>query len=66
MTYRIVLDPVLCSGFGACVSTAPSLFRLDPDGQAVAIVDLTDDSDVHDAAASCPMGAITVTEERAA
>lgn len=66
MTYRIVLDTALCSGFGACMNAAPKLFRLEPDGRAVAILDLTDDARVHEAAASCPMGAITVIEERAA
>ncbi len=66
MTLRIVIDKNLCSGFGACVNAAPGLFRLEPDGRAIAVVDFTDDAAVHDAAASCPMAAITVTEERAA
>jgi ferredoxin len=66
MTNRIVLETTLCGGFGACVSAAPKLFRLDRDGRAVAVVDLTEDDDAHEAAAACPMGAITVIEERAA
>ena len=66
MTHRIVIDRNLCSGFGSCVNAAPGLFRLEPDGRAIAVVDLTDDDGAHDAAASCPMAAITVTEERAA
>jgi ferredoxin len=66
MTYRIVVDRELCSGFGACVSMAPGLFRLEPDGRAVAVVTETDHGDAPEAAAACPMAAITVTEERAA
>ena len=41
MTYSIVLDRELCSGFGACVDVAPELFRVEPDGRAVAVVDAT-------------------------
>jgi ferredoxin len=66
MTYRIVLDTTLCSGFGACVNVAPKLFRLEPDGRAVAVVSVTDDGGVDEAAGACPMGAIAVIEERAA
>ena len=66
MTYRIVLDRELCSGFGACVDVAPDLFRVGPDGRAVAVVNETDQGDAREAAAACPMAAITVIEERAA
>jgi ferredoxin len=66
MTYRIVLDRELCSGFGACVDVAPELFRVESDGRAVAVVTTTDHGDAREAAAACPMAAITVTEERAA
>jgi ferredoxin len=66
MTYRITLDRTLCSGFGACVGLAPDAFRLDRDGRASAVVDLTEDARVVDAAAGCPMAAIEVVEERAA
>lgn len=66
MTYRIALDRGLCSGFGACMNVAPELFRLDSDGRAVAVVAVTDDDDVHEAVAACPMAAITITDEQAA
>jgi ferredoxin len=66
MTYRIVLDRELCSGFGACTNAAPDLFRLEPDGRAVAVVSETDRGDAREAAAACPMAAITVIEERVA
>jgi ferredoxin len=66
MTYRVVLDRELCSVFGACAKVAPDLFRVEPDGRAVAVVNATDSGDAREAAAACPMAAITVTEERAA
>ena len=64
--YRIVIDPSLCSGFGACAELAPHLFELEPSGTALARVGTADDPQVLDAAAACPMGAITVVEEEAA
>lgn len=62
--YRIEIDRSLCSGFGACVDEAQDAFRLE-NGIAVAVATSTD-SRVLDAAAACPMGAITVIEEKAA
>lgn len=64
--YRIEIDRSLCSGFGSCVDAAPELFRLGDDGIAVALVQGSADPRLHEAAASCPMGAIEVTEEEAA
>ena len=61
MTYRINVDPSLCSSFGSCVQLAPDAFRLDTDG-AIALAAETDDPRVLEAARSCPMGAITVDE----
>lgn len=67
--YRVLVDTSLCSGFGSCAELAPETFEL---GGAVATVRAatTDDPAVLEAAASCPMGAITVvlddTLERAA
>jgi ferredoxin len=63
---RIVIDRSLCSGFGACAELAPDLFELDARALAAARRDLTADAAADDAAAACPMGAITVVEERAA
>ncbi len=65
-TYRIEIDRTLCSGFGSCVQAAPGAFALDAGGIATPLVVLSDDERVLDAAASCPMGAISVTEEQAA
>lgn len=68
-TYRVTVDPTLCSGFGSCLA-ASNVFRLDPGGVASTLVDETDDASVLDAAAGCPMAAIMVVEtterERAA
>lgn len=62
--YRIEIDRSLCSGFGACVDEAGEAFRVE-NGVAVAVATSTDPR-VLDAAAACPMGAITVVEEQAA
>ncbi len=62
--YRIHIDRSLCSGFGACVDEAGDAFQLE-NGLAVAVATSTDPR-VLDAAAACPMGAITIVEEQAA
>ncbi len=62
--YRIEIDRSLCSGFGACVDEAGDAFRLE-NGVAVAVA-TSSDARVLDAAAACPMGAITIVEEQAA
>jgi ferredoxin len=64
--YRIVIDRSLCSGFGACAELAPESFEVDAGGLVSPRTAASDDPTVHDAAAACPMGAITVIEERAA
>jgi ferredoxin len=64
--YRIVIDQSLCSGFGACAELAPDLFELEPGGIARARVGESADEAVLEAAAACPMGAISVVEQEAA
>ena len=59
-TYRIHIDRTLCSGFGSCADLAPEAFEVGPDGLAIARIEETDQPKVLEAAASCPMGAITV------
>jgi ferredoxin len=61
--YRIQIDRSLCSGFGSCAELAPRSVRLEPDGLAEPIDPRTEDDDVLEAAASCPMGAIAVLDE---
>lgn len=65
-TYRISIDPTLCSGFGSCVDLAPALFRLEAGGLATAVTTETSDPAAVEAAAACPMGAILVSEVQAA
>ena len=64
--YRIVIDRSLCSGFGSCAELAPEVFALDGEGLASIRVGTSDDPAVLEAAAACPMAAISVVEERAA
>ena len=64
--YRIVIDRSLCSGFGACAELAPEIFELDGEGLASIRSGTSDDAAVLDAAAQCPMAAISVIEEQAA
>jgi len=61
--YRIEIDRLLCSGVGSCAELAPRSFVLGPDDIALAHEAETDDYAVLEAAASCPMGAITVHDE---
>ncbi len=64
--YRIEIDQSLCSGFGACAELAPDVFEVEPGGTATVRIGESDDPAVLDAAAACPMAAITVIEVRAA
>jgi ferredoxin len=64
--YRITIDRSLCSGFGACAELAPEVFDVGGDGLVSLRVGTSDDPRVLDAAAACPMAAISVVEERAA
>ena len=57
---RIQIDRSLCSGFGLCAEIASRSIRIGPDGLAEATGDGADEAALHDAAAACPMGAITV------
>ena len=59
-TYKIVIDRSLCSGFGTCADLAPDVFQGAGDGIAEARVGTSDDENVLEAAAQCPMGAIAV------
>ena len=61
-SYRITIDRSLCSGFGSCADLAPEAFSVGPDGIAAVLAGETGDPAVLDAAASCPMAAITVEE----
>lgn len=59
--YRIVIDRALCSGFGSCSESAPGVFRID--GGIAEAGAWTADTAVIEAAASCPMGAISIFDD---
>jgi ferredoxin len=60
--FRVVIDRSLCSGFGACAELAPGVFEIDGGGLATVRVGESDDPEVLEAAAACPMGAVAVYE----
>jgi ferredoxin len=64
--YRIVIDRSLCSGFGSCAELAPEVFEVDGGGLVSLRIGTSDDAAVLEAAAACPMAAISVIEEQAA
>ena len=64
--YQIVIDRSLCSGFGVCADLAPDVIEVGSDGIAMLRVGSTADPKVLEAAAECPMGAISVIEQEAA
>ena len=58
MIYKVVIDLDLCAGYGSCVDAAPDAFRLE--GVTATADPTTNDPRVLEAAAACPMGAISV------
>jgi ferredoxin len=64
--YRVIIDRSLCSGFGSCADLAPEIFEVDDGGLVSLRRGTTDDPTVLEAAAACPMAAISVVEEAAA
>jgi len=64
--YRIVIDGQLCAGFGDCAGLAPDVFELEPSGKALLRTGVSNDPRVLDAAAACPMSAISVVEKTVA
>jgi ferredoxin len=63
MTWRVRVDTGLCISSGMCVGTAPDWFAFDPDQHSRPVNDLIDEHEaVRDAAASCPVQAISVTD----
>lgn len=63
MTWRIAVDPRLCISSGMCVASVPGRFAFGPDEHSQPISELIDeDEEVRDAAASCPVEAISLTD----
>ncbi|MDN0197730.1 ferredoxin [Streptomyces sp. S.PNR 29] len=62
---RIDIDKDLCIGAGQCALTAPDVFTQDDDGYSSLLPGREDGGGsplVREAARSCPVGAITVSE----
>jgi ferredoxin len=63
MTWRVTVDAGLCISSGMCLSTAPGRFQFDKSGHSTPVLALIDPDDrVRDAAASCPVEAILLTD----
>ena len=63
MTWRVRVDPGRCISSGICVGTAPERFRFDEQQHSRPVSDLVEEDEaVRDAAASCPVEAISLTD----
>jgi ferredoxin len=63
MTWRVRVDTRRCISSGMCVGIAPERFRLDEQRQSRPVSELIEDDEaVRDAAASCPVEAISLTD----
>jgi ferredoxin len=63
MTWRVTVDAGLCISSGMCLSTAPGRFQFDKSGHSTPVLALIDpDEQVRNAAASCPVEAIRLTD----
>lgn len=65
MTYRIIIDPDICSGYGSCADSDPR-FTIGADGVATAPAQIAELGSAQKAARDCPMGAITILDETGA
>jgi ferredoxin len=63
MTWRVTVDTGLCLSSGVCLATAPGRFRFDESQHSAPVAALTEpDDQIRDAAASCPVEAILLTD----
>ena len=63
MTWRVTVDTALCISSGVCLGTAPGRFRFDESQHSSPVLVLTEpDDQVRDAAMSCPVEAILLTD----
>ena len=63
---HIQVDLDLCQSHGQCVFAAPEHFSFDDDDNLLVVPDVEQDAEpaVRDAAAACPVAAITLHEAR--
>jgi len=60
---KICIDEETCIGDGLCAQEAPGTFEMNDDDKAVVIHPPTDEEEtILEAAAACPVDAITVTD----
>lgn len=63
-TYRAIVDRQLCFSYAVCVDSLPSIFHLDDDDKSVPTgLPSTAKEQLVDAAAGCPMEAISIVRE---
>lgn len=63
MTWRVTVDTGLCISSGMCLATAPGRFRFDESQRSAPVQALTEpDDQIRDAAVSCPVEAIALTD----
>jgi ferredoxin len=63
---KIVIDPNLCIGCGACTAFCPAVFELDVEARKAKVAQQPkniDNEDVQMAINNCPMSAIKVIED---
>lgn len=65
---KIVVDRNLCIGAATCVAIAPKAFQLDNEAKAIILPSANDETDqsLLDAAKSCPVAAIILSDETGA
>lgn len=63
--YKVTVDRKLCIGAATCVAVAPKAFALDNEAKAIILPTINEESDqtILDAAKSCPVAAIIITDE---
>ncbi|WFR72606.1 ferredoxin [Prescottella defluvii] len=68
MSLRIEIDRGRCTGHGRCYMLAPALFDADDEGSPIVLVEDAEPfgSDVANAIANCPEGAIRATSDAGA
>ena len=63
MTWRVRVDVTRCISSGMCIGTAPDRFAFDDERHSRPVSELVDDDDaVREAAAYCPVEAISLTD----
>jgi ferredoxin len=63
VSWRVRVDEGSCISSGMCLATAPNRFEFDPDQRSRPVSELIDEDEaVRDAAASCPVEAISITD----